>query len=350
MVVLFHYYLPLNFSEKITFFSKNGCEAVTFFFFISGFVMIVANSAYFKSENYNFSKLDFYIKRIARIYPLYLFALILLTVFHYGVHPLDTATVKYRLPFEILAIQRLLYTGSFNYPGWTISCEFFFYFLFPFLIVFMRKRRNAFKNFVWIYFISSLIISHTLYFISQKSLSGAEKKLIGTLYLHPVFLSSIFICGMWCGKLYIENRINFFKNNWNNVICALVSIVLIFAIKYYIPVGSYLSGGLMVPIYFMFITSVTSFTKTQSAIFSSKPFVFLGEISYGIYILQYPVNVFFSHYVFEITNGQSLLYYLLTLIGFASVTHYLVEKPFKKIILDRYNTKKQQAVSLNLSS
>jgi len=61
----------LHFGPNRNFFTTNGGEAVTFFFFLSGFVMIIANSKYLTGKNLNFSKTDFYIKRFARIYPMY---------------------------------------------------------------------------------------------------------------------------------------------------------------------------------------------------------------------------------------------------------------------------------------
>src|SRR6185437_9511898 len=116
MVVWFHF-------ATTTFFTTNGGEAVNFFFFISGFVMIITNSKYFKSETTYFSKSDFYIKRFARIYPIYFLALLALAIFHYFIRSIDTPTVKYRLPFEVLGIERWFYGGSFNSPDWTISVE-----------------------------------------------------------------------------------------------------------------------------------------------------------------------------------------------------------------------------------
>ncbi len=341
LVVLYHYSAAAGVFGNLSFLLVNGSECVNFFFFISGFVMIIANIKYFDNENNDFSKFNFYIKRIARIYPLYVFAILALAFFHYNIHSIDTPSVKYRLPFELLGIQRWLYWGSFNYPGWSISCEFFFYLFFPFIIIYMRKNLARFKVLVIVYFVVSILINIVLdHYSANQNLTSLEKRAIGTLQFHPMFLISIFLFGILCGKLYIEDKNTFFKNRWNNRAAVLVSVAAIFFIKYYIKNPLLLTAGILSPIYFVFITSITSFKKKHTSVFSSSFFIFLGEISYGIYILQYPVNIFFTYYITKVSNVQTLLFFVFILIIFASITHYLIEIPAKNLVLKLHNNRK----------
>lgn len=340
MVVLYHYSAGAGVYKNLSFLLNNGSEFVNFFFFISGFVMIVANSKYFNSESIHFSKSNFYIKRVARIYPLYIFAILILTFFHYNIQSIDTQSVKYRLPFELLGIQRWFYWGSFNFPGWSISCEFFFYLFFPFIIIYMRKHLVRFKVLVIIYFVAAIVMCLVLnYYSSNPNLTSLEKRLVGTLQFHPVFLISIFLFGALCGELFIENKSSFFKNRWNNRLAVFGSVAVIFLIKYYIENSLLLTAGILSPLYFVFITSVTSFKKKNTSIFSSSFFIFLGEISYGIYILQYPVACYYAHYIAKIDNSQNLIFFVFVLIIFASITHYLIEIPAKNSVLKLYNKK-----------
>lgn len=341
IMVVFYHYSPTIVRSDLFFFVANGGEAVNFFFFLSGFVMIIANARYFSDKNDYFSRSDFYIKRIARIYPLYLFAILALAAFHYGIKPIDTPSVKYRLFFEVLGLQRWLYAGSFNYPGWTISCEFFFYLLFPFAIVYLHRNPRKFKIFVIGYWVFSCIMTTVLFYLKNASLSHIEKVLIDSAYLNPVLLISVFLLGMLCGKMFIENKSAFFKNQWNNRVCVLLGATLIFSVKFFIP-GDYglLKAGVLAPVYFVFITAVSSFKKSETRVFNSSLFLFLGEISYGIYILQYPVYTYFIHYIMPVSNGVSLLCFTGTLILVASITFYTIEGPFKRLILNYYNKNK----------
>src|SRR5260221_2310168 len=298
--------------------------------------MIISNTkTYFVGNNNYFSKSAFYVKRIARIYPLYFFALLGQVFFHYRIHLIDTPTVKYRLPFEFFGIQRWLYAGSFNSPGWTISCEFFFYLFFPFIIVYMRKKMNRFTVFALAYFVISIIATSILFYLSKQSLAPVEKQIVSSLYKNPIFLISTFIYGMLCGKLYIENKITFFNNKWNSRLSIVVCVFAIFLFKYYIE-GGILSSGILSPLYFVLVMAITSFKNNETTIFNSKLFIFLGNISFGVYILQSPISNYFTYYITKIYDSYSLLFFVFTLIIFVSISYYIIEIPFKNLIQNCY--------------
>ncbi|MBB3057509.1 peptidoglycan/LPS O-acetylase OafA/YrhL [Mucilaginibacter gotjawali] len=96
----------------------------------------------------------------------------------------------------------------------------------------------------------------------------------------------------------------------------------------------------------MLVTSITSFGNQETRLFNSRVFLFLGDISYGIYILQYPVYVFFTHYILTINSGLSLFYYMLFLISVGGLAYFSIEKPAKTLILSLYNKRKFNSVIL----
>jgi len=333
MVVWFH------FLHRVTFFTANGGEAVSFFFFISGFVMIVANARYLQGTDGNFKRNDFYVKRFARIYPMYFLSLLLLAIFHYFIKSIDTPTVKYRLIFETLGIERWFYWGSFNFPDWTISCEFFFYLLFPVAIVYLKKNQAKFKTFAWVYLIFAYAITICLYFINLNAKTKSEKFITAGLHENPVFLISIFLVGMLCGKAFISNNIAFFKNKVYSLITVLICIPAIFFIKYYLPFY-FIQCGLLAPLYFVFILAITSFPKQDSSFFNFKLFIFLGDISYSIYIFQYPIWKYYTQYISNANTWPNIIGYTLILIAFCSIIYYALEIPCKNYILTHYNKRK----------
>ncbi|WP_114937398.1 acyltransferase family protein [Mucilaginibacter endophyticus] len=333
MVVWYHFGSP-------TFFSYNGGEAVNFFFFISGFVMIVANARYFKSENTEFARKEFYVKRFARIYPLYFLALLAQAIFHYCIKTIDTPTVKYRLIFEVLGIERWLYVGAFNAPGWTISCEFFFYLFFPFLIVYMRKNEARFKTVAWVYFIFTYCLTLVLSYLTELHLPTIPKLVVTGLRLNPVFLISIFMLGMLCGKVFLDRKARFFRNQINSLITVILCIAIVFLVKFYVPGYYVLANGLLSPVYFVMILAITSFKKKDTTFFSAKPLIFLGDISYSIYIFQAPFMNYFKMFVMPIGTWPALIVATLALIAFCSVLYFTVEMPCKNLILNLFNKKR----------
>ena len=115
---------------------------VSYFFILSGFIMIIA----YGSKN-SISLFNFFKNRFARIYPIYLLALMLLLLFN----------VRYNSPINysdlilnLFVIQAWIpgKAASFNPPGWALSIEIFFYLVFPFLFNFIY-RKNKYKLLIY---------------------------------------------------------------------------------------------------------------------------------------------------------------------------------------------------------
>jgi peptidoglycan/LPS O-acetylase OafA/YrhL len=343
VVVLFHY-SPPGVRTDLTPFIKNGNEAVNIFFFISGFVLTVSNARFFSNPQSVFPKKEFYIKRIARIYPLYLLAILILVFFHYGIQAIDGPSVKYKLLFEMVGIQQWLYVGSFNYPDWSVSCEIMFYLLFPFIAQDMRRHSNVFKWFVWFYYLVSVAATYLLYPWYKANLPFLTRRLVDAIYMNPLLLISVFMFGMLAGECFNKQSIPFFNRSRNSLVAAIVAGVVILLAKYYSPHSSaLLKGGLLAPVYFVFIMAITSFKTEQTKFITSRLFIFLGDISYGMYIMQYPLYVFYIHYIQPVATLTALINYIVALICFASLTHLFVEKPLRKIITSLYRPRPKLA-------
>lgn len=150
-VVLFHTYVVQSIAE-LEFF-KNSFLFVEFFFILSGFVLFhtygqrLSNMAQFK---------DFFISRTARLYPLHLTMLVVYLVleggrklaemkgFSFNEPAFTGATSPHELLPNLLLLQSWLndaMTGSFNYPSWSISIEYYLYLLFGLMAVLARSSK-----------------------------------------------------------------------------------------------------------------------------------------------------------------------------------------------------------------
>lgn len=128
-IVIYHFGLdvyPFNIGYINQVFSHANL-GVSYFFVLSGFVLIIAYG--------NKDVIDFKIfikNRLARIYPLY-FLGIILSIF-FSVIRLDLNMND--LFLNLFVLQNWV-SGTFyaiNYPAWSICAEFFFYCSFPFFI------------------------------------------------------------------------------------------------------------------------------------------------------------------------------------------------------------------------
>src|SRR5690242_13824862 len=148
-VVLFHfdsYLLPYLPSWGFDFISR-GYLAVDLFFCLSGFVI------YFNYGNLAVTNMRdmsvFYLKRLAKIYPLHIFtiglyALLLgaLLLSHHGIP--DQRFSGQSLLANLFLVQDWGFATDFtwNVPSWSISAELAAYLLFPVIVVLVRATKG----------------------------------------------------------------------------------------------------------------------------------------------------------------------------------------------------------------
>jgi peptidoglycan/LPS O-acetylase OafA/YrhL len=83
----------------------------------------------------------------------------------------------------------------------------------------------------------------------------------------------------------------------------------------------------------------------------SHPFlIFLGEISFSIYILQFPIGLIVNYInkILKITQPELLFYgFVVSLIGASCISYYMVEVPARNWIKNLYEKRKVKATSIS---
>ncbi|KTT02905.1 acyltransferase family protein [Pseudomonas rhizoryzae] len=144
-VVLFHTYVAQAASENPLI--ANAYLFVEFFFVLSGFVLMHTYETRLRSpDDYR----DFTISRSARILPLHLAMLALYVLLETGRLLAEQLGISFNDPAfsgatapeqflpNLLLLQSWLgeaITGSFNYPSWSISIEYYLYLIFGLLVL-----------------------------------------------------------------------------------------------------------------------------------------------------------------------------------------------------------------------
>ncbi|RZJ58448.1 MAG: acyltransferase [Hymenobacter sp.] len=345
--VLIVHYCPQSWRDSLPMIRHFG-EPVHYFFFISGFVMIISSTKCFNfnTKLINFDKRNFWIRRVARIYPMYIFALFIFVLYNYTVKEVDSSIPKRILP-EILGINRWIYSGSINYPSWTVSCEFLFYFLFPFsLPLLIKSSLSRLSTIILVLFAINVLFTFfydkNLQILLSANPSYLYQTLINSIFLHPIFKYTIFLFGCLAGRFYLVSPKMLYVEKYSVLIFIMcLSIIFVFY-KYPIVNDMFFSTGFLSVIYFFLTLSVCSFSGSLLRILSCKPFIFLGEISYGIYIMQAPVEHYFES-IFTggkpCTTSAEFLSYTLLLIAICWILYYTFEIPAKNIIINRFINK-----------
>jgi len=114
---------------------RGGYQAVTTFFVLSGFVLTRSYAATVWTRR---NTLRYALGRVARVYPVYLLSLAVVAPFIAA----DTTPGKAGyLAAHMLLVQAWLgaLPVNWNTPAWSLSCEMFFYSMFPLAATFIRR-------------------------------------------------------------------------------------------------------------------------------------------------------------------------------------------------------------------
>jgi peptidoglycan/LPS O-acetylase OafA/YrhL len=343
-LVLVLHYIPESVMKAFPLIHLFG-EPVNYFFFISGFVMMVSNKKCFdlRSMMVDMDRREFWIRRVARIYPMYILALLLTVLFHYTVREVDPSVAK-KVWLEALGVSRWFFPASINYPDWSVSCEFLFYLLFPFALGWIvKKSQSRLTAIVLALFLLNIVfaavyVDKMSYMFSLND-SSLYKSVVETIYLHPIFKFTIFLFGCLCGRVYLSDFGMSRIRRYSLVIVLVTVTGIIITCRYIGLEHRYLiDAGILSLLYFPLVLAICSLKGATLKALSWKPFIFLGEISYGIYIMQVPVGNYFKHLFTDdkdFTSFSQFFFYTLFLILVCSILYYLYEVPAKKMIAGR---------------
>jgi len=308
-----------------------GANGVDLFFVISGFCMY-----YFYGTKADFSYQSFarFIKkRWTRLSPAFYAATIIYIivgkyVYHY----------QFSLVFNFLhSVFYLNYIGGqYNTARhfWTLTVEWQFYFLIPFLLIYQNKIGFK-KSFILIFGATCLATVVAILFLDARS---------DFLTYTILFRVTEFACGVIAARLLLNNSIKLkYRALWliAFIVITYCGRVMISATGLSLSVHYYnifkVIGFAVMGIGFagMLYLAVTS-TKWLNIILGNRLFKTMGRISYSFYlfhVLVYPVIVVFTrHYLFALTGIAaplvSMLISAIILYPVSLLSFHFLEKPF----------------------
>ena len=337
IVVIFHYGRETSLANIAPNFLTAGPEMVSFFFVLSGFVLMIA---YWDRE---LDTKKYLRARIARIVPTYYLALITILFLE------PIVFEKRALILNVLLLQSWFppYPLSMNIPSWALSIEIFFYFSFPIVFWALKlkpvhplKLLGAVFSF-WLF--TQLILINLFNSSFYQPFPSISHDLI---FYFPLSYLSSFLIGVAGGYYYLNRDKQSIYNNWLLTAGFLVTCVVIF---YAISNRDSLVGlfgmkipsaaGSFAPLFILLLLSASYAQKTLLLRWlSNRFFILLGHASYAIYIFQLPFKQFMNVYVFRafnLPNEFSFYIYFIALILFSVLIFLLFEKPVKHFLTRR---------------
>lgn len=219
---------------------------------------------------------------------------------------------------------------------WTMSIEIQFYFLWPIVIYLLIKYAKKRKTIFWILFFASII-------------SGIE---MAALYLNGVDINRIyygtdsrfFSLGLGAAMAVIwpieDLRFDIEKSDARVLdatgLIAFVGMILMFLSSTMNPQSAfpYCGGMFIFSILTTIMVAVIAHPGSHwNKLLTNPVFDWVGSRSYGIYLYQFPVMIFFED-KFTDVGDHPFLYHVIEIILIlllSEITYRLIEKPLSKI-------------------
>ena len=320
LIILAHSPFHLTGKEFQT--SLNAYLIVDCFFILSGWTMSLG---YQEKISNGMGLIKYLYVRLARFYPVHIFMIILWSIYCFIYWPDEYLTInivdKYLNGFFLntLLLQNFInYSPKINYPAWTVSAEFFMY-----IIFFLSTKYIDKKHSILFPLIISIIFYSYLFYLPGVSINGAES--IGFYRCIAGFYLGVSLYRF--GDKYDLSKIS------GNLIEISIVVILYFSIMF----GDQFTFAIIISL-LMFLLLVIVCTNKNSGIigwfFERKIFLFLGAISYSIYINHMLVIKLLSPY-FVLNGGVyyaaqvNIIFIIFTLL-LSMLTFYLIEKPCRK--------------------
>ena len=312
---------------------SSGYAAVSFFFMLSGLILTYTYGEAFERGEVPFRR--FLIARLARIYPVYLVCTLMAAwVYRSQLHPAYHALA---LLGDIFLLQAwsIRITSFFNVPGWSLSAEAFFYVMFPFLVLRIRKARRSHLMILFgLLWCAAMVVPVLGTCIDPvgglRETAGGGHNLVFAIRRYPIFFLPVFAAGVALGWFHLRFRLSTVRAQ-GLLFCGLVLTLVLLWNSARLPF-LLLHNGLLLPLYAAIILGLC-YPGPLGRSLSSKPMLILGETSYAMYLFHYQYNDLVKN-TFHLPESVTGLFWRLLVIIPASVALYFgVERPCRKLIL-----------------
>jgi peptidoglycan/LPS O-acetylase OafA/YrhL len=309
-------------------FYRAGYYCVDFFFVLSG--VVLAKAYLTEPRRYDFR--GNLVRRLARIYPLHLVTLIVA-----GLLQLILVGVLHRSPFVlthndlyhfVLNLTLSNYIGfqramSFNGPSWSISTEFYANLIFFLLIRVRSIRLDA-------VFLGLVVISGIL----LTGLGNGRLDRSGTvLHVQVDLVRTIF--GFFTGVLLydwvIRGRDTAHGLFADSLFVLTVALLIFGALGGFRSVPYAQMAAVFLGFPLLILTAVRS--RIIGRLLRLTPFTYLGDISYSLYLIHFPVQILFTILIsaelvsIDFSAPSGLFVYLAVCLGLAGLSHRYLEVP-----------------------
>jgi peptidoglycan/LPS O-acetylase OafA/YrhL len=342
LLVFMHHFWPQRYlNNPGGALARLGWIGVDLFFVLSGF--LITGILYDSRQKSPYFK-PFYIRRTLRIFPLYYCALslqVLFMVLYKGGVLWQRMVTEWGGPWWFYAyignIKAALQSAwppvDFFVPLWSLQVEEQFYLIFPLLVFFLDAR--VLKRVLWIVIVCSPLLRVLLWVLFP------ENRQLNYVLL-PCRLDGL----AWGAQIALYLRTQpaptIPRHFWAVLTLALVSIALAILVIGGYGWGTPLNRTLgyatsSIAFAAVLVWTLTEQARPATAWLRSRPVLYIGKISYGMYLLQEPGSVVaagllhLTHISLRPDGVALSLLRLACTVALASVSFYGMERPLLRL-------------------
>lgn len=312
------------------------------FFVISGF--LITGIIITEIQQNSFSLKQFYTRRIKRIYPAFITVMALVSfiasaIFIYNDFNKLRKTIELAIAF-LSNFYLGLTQGYFDLSAnenpvlhiWSLAVEEQYYLIFPLILILAYKKFREVK----VLFIITLILFFILLATSFVSANFYKEVLHqpNIYYLSNLRFPELLVGSLLAIYHNLSNKVQLSKQV-NNILAILSTLLLLLFSCLFLMNNNiaFIPGiTLILPcIFTALIIHTTSQNNIVKLCLSNKAIVFIGKISYSLYLYHW-IFIAFAYYITgskQIQGITVLIVVILTII-FSITSYYLIEQPIRK--------------------
>lgn len=315
-----------------------GWMGTDIFFVISGFAITLSALNILEKNNHNHKKTicEFASKRIRRIAPLHYLTLTIFIIFaNWSLLNIDN---WYNIIAHLLFVHNLFpeFHRSINAPNWTLGMEAQFYLLLIIIIPYVNYKNL--KYFIAGAFSIAFIWRTAVFFLVPKNLPST----VDTTFMLATQLPGMldfFACGMFIAFFTKSKYFQLYKNSFITQFCIFIVIIIwgclsfltyssVRAIYWTTSYTVIFPRSMLAILFSLLVILLCALNISQNVKKIFAPFIYLGTISYGIYLFHWPVLRFI--YKKDIDHIWKLIFTVCMSIALASLSWHFYEKRFLK--------------------
>lgn len=322
-------------------FIMEGTHGMYLFFMISGFILSVPFArAYLVDEGRRIDLKRYYLRRLTRLEPPYIIALLLFFLAHvFVVNKYSISELVPSLFASLVYVHDLTFhQHSLILPvAWSLEVEVQFYILAPLFCLLFKVKNVPVRRGIMM----AIILASSWFYLDLRG------------QIHVFRFAHYFFAGILLADIYISRN----KQVANSTIGYWVGVASLIAL--FVFLSQYKSLGLMVKLLIMFVFfHQVQFNEKFKALFSAKWITIVGGMCYSIYLLHFGIISAFGSWVLsrgiDLTNHNHAPLYLILLtvliLVISGTYFYFIEKPFMKFNVRKAKQKPIEAAAVKTSS